>query len=107
MTKTPPVDPATRQFDREDAQRLRPGDEHYLAYVGPPRQYDYMGATQFRLIQDMFGRAGLVCRRIPWFHPRQVWYLGARDPTQLPDGQALSVLTGAVLRDPEFRESVG
>ncbi|MBV9571541.1 MAG: class I SAM-dependent methyltransferase [Alphaproteobacteria bacterium] len=34
----------------EEAKRLRPGDRHYMAYVGPPRQYDFMGATQFRLL---------------------------------------------------------
>lgn len=252
MSNTPPVDSETRQFDREDAQQLRPGDAHYLAYVGPPGQYDYMGATQFRLlaalglrethrvldlgcgslragrllipyllpdgycgiepnawlvedaiehqlgrdilrikrprfdqnsqfrtdvfntefdfvlaqsifshatpapivlalgnilasltatgivactfveapmgdaerfpegwvypdcvrytapqIEHMFERAGLACRRIPWFHPRQAWYLGARDASQLPDEKALPLLNGAVLRDPELRASVG
>lgn len=29
---------------------LRPGDPEYRAYVGPPDQYDVMGATQFRLL---------------------------------------------------------
>lgn len=37
-------------MDRADAKRLNAGSpEHYSAYVGPPAQYDFMGATQFRL----------------------------------------------------------
>lgn len=30
--------------------KLKVGDKHYMAYVGPPTQYDIMGATQFRLL---------------------------------------------------------
>src|SRR5258705_9481939 len=33
-----------------DISELRPGDNHYMAFVGPPTQYDFMGATQFRLL---------------------------------------------------------
>lgn len=29
---------------------LKAGDPHYTAYVGPPAEYDFMGATQFRLL---------------------------------------------------------
>lgn len=36
---------------------LRPGDRHYMAYVGPPLQYDFMGATQFRLLCTLGLRA--------------------------------------------------
>jgi hypothetical protein len=54
----------------------------------------------------MFGRAGLSARRIPWFHPRQTWYLGALDAAQLPADDELRELGGAVLRDPEFRKSI-
>lgn len=36
---------------------LRPGDNHYMAYVGPPSQYDFMGATQFRLLCTLGLRA--------------------------------------------------
>jgi SAM-dependent methyltransferase len=241
----------TRDLDRDDARQLRPGADHYLAYVGPPKQYDYMGATQFRLLTtlglreshrvldlgcgslragrllipyllpdgycgiepnawlveeaiehqlgrdilrvkrprfdantefraDVFGvdfdfivaqsifshatpelvvmalenmrnalapggliactfveapvgdsgnfaegwvypdcvryaaaevttlleRAGLSACRIPWFHPRQAWYLGALDAAQLPSGDQLRELGGAVLRDPEFQNSI-
>lgn len=33
-----------------DVAHLNAGDRHYKAYVGPPLQYDFMGATQFRLL---------------------------------------------------------
>lgn len=38
-------------------QNLRAGDNHYKAYVGPPDRYDFMGATQFRLLTSMGLRA--------------------------------------------------
>jgi SAM-dependent methyltransferase len=36
--------------EHTDPAALKPGDPHYKAYVGPPRQYDFMGATQFSLL---------------------------------------------------------
>ncbi|HEY1684633.1 MAG TPA: class I SAM-dependent methyltransferase [Tepidisphaeraceae bacterium] len=39
-----------RNLSDAQAQSLRPGSEHYRAYVGPPQQYDLMGATQFSLL---------------------------------------------------------
>ncbi|MDJ0629596.1 MAG: class I SAM-dependent methyltransferase [Rhodobacter sp.] len=33
----------------EKTKAGRPGEGNYRAYVGPPGQYDFMGATQFRL----------------------------------------------------------
>ncbi|MFP8873463.1 MAG: hypothetical protein VCB42_02780, partial [Myxococcota bacterium] len=41
---------STRHVSSEEARTLEPGSEHYTAYVGPPRDYDSMGATQFRLL---------------------------------------------------------
>lgn len=43
---------------QEAAAVLRPGDDHYAAYVGPPAQYDFMGATQFRLLTTLGLRGG-------------------------------------------------
>jgi SAM-dependent methyltransferase len=40
-----------------DISTLNPGDNHYMAYVGPPAQYDFMGATQFRLLCTLGLRA--------------------------------------------------
>lgn len=243
--------PTTRDLGPDQARALRPGSDHYLAYVGPPRQYDFMGATQFRLlttlglretdkvldlgcgslragrllipyllpdgycgiepnkwliddaianqlgadmvrikrprfdgnadfkadvfetdfdfivaqsifshatpglvasalvnarrslvatglvactfvvsatgdsasfdegwiypdcvtyteleIESMFKQAELACIGIPWFHPRQRWYLAAHDAGQLPDEEGLAHLRGTVLRDPEFTSSL-
>ncbi len=36
---------------------LKAGDNHYMAYVGPPTRYDFMGATQFRLLCTLGLRA--------------------------------------------------
>jgi SAM-dependent methyltransferase len=47
----------TRSLSSDDARLLRPGDDHYMAYVGPPAQYDFMGATQFRLLTALGLRA--------------------------------------------------
>ncbi len=40
-----------------NVSELKPGDDHYMAYVGPPDQYDFMGATQFRLLTTLGLRA--------------------------------------------------
>jgi SAM-dependent methyltransferase len=39
-----------RDLPIKQAKSLKPGDRHYTAYVGPPSQYDFMGASQFRLL---------------------------------------------------------
>lgn len=44
------IKPTTRQLPAQEARNLSPGAEHYAAYVGPPREWDFMGATQFRLL---------------------------------------------------------
>jgi SAM-dependent methyltransferase len=43
-------DAATRHLTDSEARRLKPGAAHYTAFVGPPAQYDLMGATQFGLL---------------------------------------------------------
>ena len=37
-------------MNQKVVSELKPGDSHYTAYVGPPEEYDFMGATQFRLL---------------------------------------------------------
>ena len=249
-----PPDDHSRSLSRDDARELRPGADHYLAYVGPPRQYDFMGATQFRLLAALglrehhrvldfgcgslragrllipyllpghyhgiepnqwlvedaianqigadqvrikqprfdanadfrcdvfdtdfdfivaqsifshatpalatrglrgfrevlapggivactfveapqpqpipanatpggwvypdcvaftageiataFADAGFAAVRLPWYHPRQAWYLAAAETAQLPGDGELRLLHGTVLRDPEFKASV-
>ncbi len=43
--------------EMSDYKKLQPGDHHYKAYVGPPDRYDFMGATQFRLLTSCGLRA--------------------------------------------------
>jgi predicted O-methyltransferase YrrM len=40
----------TRLLSPEQAKTLAAGAAHYRAFVGPPDQYDFMGATQFGLL---------------------------------------------------------
>lgn len=49
---------STRDLSVESARELGPGDEHYTAFVGPPEQFDFMGATQFRLLSALGLRSG-------------------------------------------------
>jgi len=46
-------DDGTRDLDDKSAEALHIGDDHYLAYVGDPADYDLMGAMQFRLLTTM------------------------------------------------------
>lgn len=39
-----------RDLPDKIAEKLKAGSEHYRAFVGPPEQYDLMGAMQFRLL---------------------------------------------------------
>ena len=40
----------TRHLSEKAAKTFQPGADHYTAFVGPPREYDFMGATQFALL---------------------------------------------------------
>jgi cyclopropane fatty-acyl-phospholipid synthase-like methyltransferase len=40
----------TLEHEIESSKALGPGGSHYRAYVGPPEQFDFMGATQFCLL---------------------------------------------------------
>lgn len=44
---------ALRTLTDLEAKSLPAGAAHYTAYVGPPGQYDLMGATQFRLLTTL------------------------------------------------------
>lgn len=43
----------TLEQDIELSKALNPGGDHYRAYIGPPTQFDFMGATQFRLLTSL------------------------------------------------------
>ncbi len=46
-----------KRMDDIKTSELSPGDHHYTAYIGPPEQYDFMGASQFRLLCTLGLRA--------------------------------------------------
>lgn len=88
------ADPA-RHLSRQEARTLHAGSAHYSAYVGPPREYDFMGATQFRLLTALglrdthrvldFGCGSLRAGRllIPYLLPSH--YYGVEPNTWLID----------------------
>ncbi len=59
-----------------------------------------------REIEGFFRQAGIFARKIPWYHPRQSWYLLAKSQGRLPDESMSPYLTGAVLFDPAFADSL-
>ena len=48
-------------------------------------------------VERLIAEAGLAGIRIPWFHPRQVWYLLAVSAERLPSAADARELTGKVL----------
>lgn len=44
------MDHSLRKLSRGEARGLRAGDQHYSTYVGPADRWDFMGASQFRLL---------------------------------------------------------
>jgi len=66
-----------------------------------PGCVNYCRASVMRFANE----AGLFVTRLPWYHPRQSWYALAQEKHRLPSGAMLAHLSGAVLFDPEFRES--
>ena len=69
----------------------------------------YPGCLAFRpeTIATLASAAQLVHRRLPWFHPRQIWYAFAAAPKDLPDPTYDSHLSGGILRAPDFQRSLG
>jgi SAM-dependent methyltransferase len=74
----------------------------YRGAVEKPHAVRYRPGT----ILEMVRSAGLHGIAIPWYHPRQVWYVLGRSPRRLPEPSHFVHLTGAVLFDPEFEGSV-
>jgi SAM-dependent methyltransferase len=72
------------------------------AWVYPsPNYIRYRPST----IKQFAKETGLFIRRIPWYHPRQTWYILTSDKKRLPTKRMLRYLKGAVLFDPDFSES--
>jgi len=66
-----------------------------------PECVEYRPSTIERLAEE----AGFFVIRLPWYHPRQTWYVLSKDKHRLPNKAMLRHLSGAVLFDPEFVES--
>jgi SAM-dependent methyltransferase len=67
----------------------------------------YPGCFKYRhsTIQRFAKEAGFSIVRLPWYHPRQTWYLLAKDRNRLPNTAMLRHLDGAVLFDTRFVQS--
>lgn len=72
------------------------------------RGWTYPGCTAYRpeTLAAQFAGAGLCGRCLPWYHPRQTWYAVAARVSDLPPPEYDIHLSGAVLRDPEFENSL-
>ena len=57
-------------------------------------------------VTDLANRVGLIAIEIPFFHPRQRWFLMSHSREMLPPGQHLELLSGAVFNVDEFAQSV-
>jgi SAM-dependent methyltransferase len=95
---------------------LQPGGLALVTFIHPEKMPDvpmeapgwtYPGCTTYEphRIQELIAAAGLAGRALPWFHPRQTWYVLALRPEDLPPADGDKHLSGAVLRDPEFAAS--
>jgi hypothetical protein len=66
-----------------------------------PRVVAHPPATIATLLRD----AGFHAAAIPWYHPRQTWYVLSKNPSRIPGETDLPALRGAVLFDPAFAGS--
>ncbi len=62
-----------------------------------PWLYPNCYAYERHAVERWVGSASLFGGPIPWYHPRQTWWLLARAPLALPPSEFLSHLTGATL----------
>lgn len=58
-----------------------------------------------KTINALARHCGLQAMPVPWFHPRQSWWLFARDISRLPTAGQATMLTGVVLDCDDFRAS--
>lgn len=97
------------QLLREFRQALKPGGLIACTFVhewfgrpaSPDEGWTYPDCVQFRPTEvlELIEDARLAGRALPWFHPRQTWYLAAHSSCTLPSPLNDGHLTGAVLRE--------
>jgi len=85
---------------------IHPGQSGVNASGGAGWLYPDCVAHAPATIAALIERTGLFGRALPWFHPRQTWYVMARDPDRLPRPELDVHLRGAVLNVPEWQESL-
>jgi SAM-dependent methyltransferase len=84
-------------YVRDDSMKVEPTNGwHYPECVGYPRAW----------FEEELGKAGLVSRPLPWFHPGATWHVAALSREALPPESQTHLLTGAVLRSAQFTASV-
>jgi SAM-dependent methyltransferase len=97
---------------RNFSESLKPDGLIVVTFVEGQRDFDgtgwvYPASVSFRRasIRRFAESAALHVTRIPWYHPRQSWYVLAKDRNRLPTHNMMSHLSGSVLFAPEFAES--
>jgi SAM-dependent methyltransferase len=85
---------------------LLPGQEGVPEYSGSGWIYPGCVAHSVKTIAAICSRSGLYSRPLPWFHPRQTWYVLSRDPSRLPPPQFDHHLRGAILNEPAWQASL-
>ena len=96
---------------------IRPGGLALATFIDPDDQprmaleadgWTYPGCITYRpeTIRAMVEAAGLYCRKLPWYHPRQIWYAISDSASALPPPEHDHLLSGAVLNVRDFAASV-
>ncbi len=85
---------------------IHPGEGGIAEFEGSGWIYPDCAAHSPQTISAIVRTSGLFGRELPWFHPRQTWYVLARDPGRLPPREFDRHLRGAVLNLPSWRDSL-
>jgi SAM-dependent methyltransferase len=92
--------------DPEDHEvvHIKPGDEQWPAWL-------YPGCFSYRreVVETFVADSGLTGMILPWYHPRQTWWLLATSAEALPDEGFRRQLAGATLAEgfePSWRRQV-
>jgi SAM-dependent methyltransferase len=74
-------------------------------YAGEGWIYPKCATFEPATVQEIAATNGLLALEIPWYHPRQSWWLFAQERDSLPTAPELELLHGAVLRDADLKAS--
>lgn len=56
-------------------------------------------------IEKFCSDAGLLGKKLAWYHPSATWFIAARSADRLPSDAEMGLLRGAVVGDPQFADS--